>query len=426
MTLYQRRAFSLPELCCCVTTAIILVAIALPGLAAGNRSALVDRSMSNLRTLHSAHVLYAFDWNGRQFTIVDDEIGSYGNSPGAAFNNFYNENGGQGDADQHAPPILGWGNTVPAGQFVLFAYRTHPGGTVNTANCGLLIPFGFTGNPSVQRLGSSRLWNVRQFNQYVGGRFYDEAFYAPQDEIVNDSVTDLFDLPFEYADRAPSPQVGDIPAWAGYTMSASAMLNPIVMGSQTDGNWLDPWTAADGLGFESPGYFQAEFASLKTHMLEQHWLQNRTGDGCNPAFPVGGGAYTCEPYYFNHAIDSAPVTLFYDGHIRLLPNTEVKNADLALLAGGGNGVWNRTTPFGEDGYFNDLSFDIVELSHHVLTNDGILGRDTIDGAGAVPARFKVERRTSIIGGPDLWTDAPVKRSRHTDDLPFTSTSKSAE
>ena len=157
-------------------------------------------------------------------------------------------------------------------------------------------------------------------------------------------------------------------------------------------------------------------------MLEHHWLQNTVDEGCNRAFS-GASAYACEPFYFNHSIDSSPATLFYDGHVRLLPNTEVKTADLALLTAGGDGVWNRSTPLGDCGYYNEVAFDNVGLSHHVLTNDGILGRDTIDGAGAVPARFKVERRTSIIGGPDLWTDAPAKHGSPADDLIEVSTTR---
>ena len=73
------------------------------------------------------------------------------------------------------------------------------------------------------------------------------------------------------------------------------------------------------------------------------------------------------------------MTLFYDGHVRLLPNTEVFAADQQILkqTGGVDGLWHRGTPFGEDGYFISAGFDGVPLSHHILTTDGILGRDTL-------------------------------------------------
>ena len=230
-----RRGFSLPEVCCSLFATVLLTSIALPALAAGNSASLVDRSMTNLRSLHFAHVLYAFDWNGRQFTLVDDEITTFGTSPNSAFNNYYHENGGESEADQHPASILGWTASKSSGDFVLFAYRTHGGGFVNVANCGLLIPFGIGGNPSVERTGSSRLWNVRQFNQYVSGRFYDETFYAPQDDIVNDTVLSLLDESYEYVDGPTVPGAGDIPAWAGYSLSASAMFDPSIFRSPSTG-----------------------------------------------------------------------------------------------------------------------------------------------------------------------------------------------
>jgi hypothetical protein len=65
----------------------------------------------------------------------------------------------------------------------------------------------------------------------------------------------------------------------------------------------------------------------------------------------------------------------------LLSNLEVLLADSQVLSqtGGVDGLWHRGTPFGTDGYFISAGFDFVPLSHHVLTTDGILGRDTLGG-----------------------------------------------
>ena len=52
-------------------------------------------------------------------------------------------------------------------------------------------------------------------------------------------------------------------------------------------------------------------------------------------------------------------------------------ADGRLTAQVGYGLWSRDTPFGETGYFGNLSFDGTLVSHHVFTTDGILGRDTL-------------------------------------------------
>ena len=42
-----------------------------------------------------------------------------------------------------------------------------------------------------------------------------------------------------------------------------------------------------------------------------------------------------------------------------------------------DGLWHRGTPFGDDGYYIPFGYDGVPLSHHILTTDGILGRDTL-------------------------------------------------
>ncbi len=40
-------------------------------------------------------------------------------------------------------------------------------------------------------------------------------------------------------------------------------------------------------------------------------------------------------------------------------------------------LWSRDTPFGHDGYFIGSAFDFAETSYHILTVDGIRGRDTV-------------------------------------------------
>ncbi len=62
-------------------------------------------------------------------------------------------------------------------------------------------------------------------------------------------------------------------------------------------------------------------------------------------------------------------------------------ADSQVLSqtGGMDGLWHRGTPFGADGYVISSGFDFVPLSHHVLTTDGILGRDTLGGTVAAPS-----------------------------------------
>ena len=74
---------------------------------------------------------------------------------------------------------------------------------------------------------------------------------------------------------------------------------------------------------------------------------------------------------------SEPATLFYDGSTRLLPNAEALAADAQVLKQTGEGLWHRGTPFGANGFYGNFSFDGTIVSHHILTTDGILGRDTV-------------------------------------------------
>jgi hypothetical protein len=143
--------------------------------------------------------------------------------------------------------------------------------------------------------------------------------------------------------------------------------------------------------FRTPRYSQARYPELKTHVIEHHWLQNRRAE-CAPI--PGPGSYDgCTPYFFNHGMDSVPQVLFYDGHVASLGVREVLEADTRLKrqidAGfDDNGLWRKDTPMGNWGYFEELAWGyttfesyaadtIPKTSFHVLTNHGILGRDTM-------------------------------------------------
>ncbi len=43
----------------------------------------------------------------------------------------------------------------------------------------------------------------------------------------------------------------------------------------------------------------------------------------------------------------------------------------------GYGLWSRDTPFGTDGYFISDGYDFADTSYHILTTEGVRGRDTI-------------------------------------------------
>ncbi len=77
-----------------------------------------------------------------------------------------------------------------------------------------------------------------------------------------------------------------------------------------------------------------------------------------------------------------------------------------------DGLWHRGTPFGIGGYFIAEGFDGAPLSHHVLTTDGILGRDTFGGTSPMSSvlpwqpRPKAGNRRAIAAGRAIAAPAP--------------------
>jgi hypothetical protein len=240
--------------------------------------------------------------------------------------------------------------------------------------------------------------NLLPLHDYVNGRYHDPVFYAPKDTAKLLDVAPCFDTPDEFNGMIESCN----PGWSSYARSAAGMFCPEVMRSNAAGGFQDPWGLVLPDAFLSPGLFQATHPALKTMMIEHSWLQGPPSS-CNPAF------FGCTPYYFNQGLLSSPATLFYDGHVRLLPNTEAFAADQQVLAqtGGVDGLWHRGTPFGDDGYFIGLGWDGTDVSHHVLTTDGILGRDTVADVPVAAAPSRIGPR-ALLAAPLSRLPAPVQ------------------
>lgn len=383
-----QRGFTIVELLVVVSIISILVAILLPAMNKARDQARLTASQANLRNIGTAHVTYAAEWGDRQFTLVADSISSFGDSAGEAFVQYAIANGGSASEDDrhlwHPPIYLGWGYDPEDGSYGMWRYPMEPSAD-NIGNFGLAQPIVFEPTNGLEYFGSFRFVNARQFSQYMTGRFYDKVFYAPKDTVVVEAVGSCFDDPGEYCKNTDvHSDVGDIPAWSSYCFSPAAMFNPDVMRhyDPDDGSssgWQDPFSL--GSGFRSPSLSQSLFPNLKSHVLEHHWLQNKQGSECNSGFEPGtyGG---CEPYYFNHSWESTPVTLFYDGHIENIGIREATRADGRMRQQTGIdewGLWSQDTPWGTDGYLNEYGFDQAENGMHILTTDGIRGRDKMDG-----------------------------------------------
>jgi prepilin-type processing-associated H-X9-DG protein len=125
-------------------------------------------------------------------------------------------------------------------------------------------------------------------------------------------------------------------------------------------------------------------------MLEHHWLQN-TETGSNPGFSEGDDP----SWMFNQGYNSAPITLFFDGHVAMIGVSDAMEGDTRaqVMAEANNscnfcqsttagecqtGLWSRDTQWGADGYYGEYAYDtLVNTSYHVLTTDGLFGRDVM-------------------------------------------------
>jgi prepilin-type N-terminal cleavage/methylation domain-containing protein len=354
----RNRGFTIIELLVVVSIIALLVGILLPAIGKARDQAQLTRSQANMKQLGTALATYGAEYGDRQPTWITDNFSTYGNNAVAAFAGYQTSVG-----IAHPWAILGYG------QGVIWVWAL----AENT-----YLPF----NPAstTNKFGSFRLPNNRSVSTYLNGRFYDPVYYAPKDKAVMGSVERWFDHPDEYV----SSGVTGGQKFSSYCFSPAAMVSPDVLGLNrtTDLYYTDPWTI--GAGWRSPSFSQAQFPDLKTHMIEHHWLQNNKKT-CNPFF--ASGPYDgCQPYFFNGSIESAPVCLFYDGHIAAAGQRDAIEANKRVATQNGRpndgGLWSVNTvwagqyaDYGTGGYYTQAALDWTSTSYHILTIDGIKGRD---------------------------------------------------
>ena len=385
-----RRGFTIIELLVVVSIIGLLLALLVPAIGKARDGALQTQSLSNLRNLGAANASYGAAWSDRQLTMMYDDFAQHITSINATCGQQYFQRTGS------CPPslILGFGgysSTTCGSGYGLWAYWTPCEASVGSwATVSYQFPFCMAGSwGGDEGFGLWRLPNIRNFNQYVGGKFYDRAFYAPKDKVQLDRAAPAFERGDDFT------QICNIPGnWvpSTYAFSPAGMWSPEVFSSRTGclslGGNLPP-----GL-FRSPAASQAKFPELKTRMIEVLWLQNKEGPEFNPMF-----AGNSTPYFFNQCINSAPCTLFYDGHISIAGasdsmdgNAQVSaqnmDANMGMVEPGLYctntlnrlpGPWGNyggffTGPDGQSGA--NFNYDTeVNTSYHVFTTDGILGRD---------------------------------------------------
>jgi prepilin-type N-terminal cleavage/methylation domain-containing protein len=367
----RRYGFTIIELLVVVSIIALLIGILLPAISKARDQARLTMSQANLRNLAAALDAYSSEFADRQPTALIDSIGQYGGSSlMTKMGNYESQTG------VHHPHLWLGRSLIPSGTWARIYYNNEDTGW-------LYAPIDFSA-----RFGSFRfLHQTKVLNYYLNGRFYDPVYYAPKDTIPLDIVDITFDRPEEImfvVPGLPGDENGAEPGFSSYCFSPAAMYNPQVLAhpNQDGVGYKSPGSLPGA--YRSPGVSQARYPDLKTRMLEHHWLQNKRGPDCNPGFQPGHWD-GCEPYYFNHSIDSSPVTLFFDGHIGSIGVASAVRADQRMRQQSGDdawGLWSKDTPSGSDGYFQQYAFDqgILGAGHssfHIFTTDGILGRDIV-------------------------------------------------
>ncbi|MHC4827787.1 MAG: prepilin-type N-terminal cleavage/methylation domain-containing protein [Planctomycetota bacterium] len=355
----RSKGFTIIELLVVVSIIALLVGILLPAIGKARDNARVNQSKSNLRQMAVAHKTYAADWADRHLTVVRDNLGLYNGDVVAYNEQIYGETGNELRYELHPGIIAGLGYTSD-GRYVPWAYWS------TQANRVMYQPIGFPGGPGSEHWGWFRFAvQARPFNQYLNHRYQDPVYFAPKDRVILEPLEPCFDQPGEFVAYPTECN----PSWASYCLSPAGLYSPQVFSDDGSGLfWNAPWEMPTG--YKVPSFGQVKYPTLKTHMLEHHWLQNMKVP-CNAAFDG------CEPYYFNHSYQSMPVTLFYDGSVRIMSVLEAMSSDRRHVRQAGYGLWSRDTLFGDDGYLIADGYDFAEASFHILTTEGVLGRDTL-------------------------------------------------
>jgi len=388
----RNRGFTIIELLVVVSIIGLLLALLVPAIGKARDSALQTQSLSNLRNLGAACNNYGAAWSDRQLTLMYDDFAANITSLSKTCGKDYYAKTGS------CPPSLivgfgGYSSNACGSGYGLWAYWTPcQAGVGDWANVMYELPFVCTetwSDPGTDGNGLWRLPNIQNFNQYVGGKFYDKAFYAPKDKVNLDRAAPAFEKGDDYTQICNLPDKW-VPSTYGFSpagMWSSEVFNA-VNGVLNFGGSLPPAL------FRSPPASGARFPELKTRMLEVWWLQNKEGSEFNPKF---AGNYT--PYYFNESFTSAPCTLFYDGHISIAGAGDSMDGNATVTASNiesglamkepglfaSKTLSNMPGPWGTYGGFftgpdgkagADFNYDTqVNTSYHIFTVGGITGRD---------------------------------------------------
>jgi prepilin-type N-terminal cleavage/methylation domain-containing protein len=403
----RRKGFTIIELLVVVAVIGLLVAILLPAIGRARESAQSTQSQSNLRNIGSAAAVYSVDFQDRQWSPLPEDFGKLKNvaDPGEWTKWASSRCAGQLRLGKSASGDQGF--FIPNASAQQLCAPPPAGANIN--NLKAYFPCSFKNADG--NFGSFRLLNASSFSKYVGGRFYDDIFYAPKDLLVLDQVAAL---------KAEYPNDGDFYGTArstilsSYCWSPAAMWSPDVLSSKT--GFQNPMAPAAGRSvaglWRTPTANQAQYSELKTRVIEHSWLQNKPSNMIemtsgkwnmrgivNPdqLFKFGGRETfqtvgdqangMKQPWWFNEASMSLPNSLFFDGHVGPIGVLEAVESNKRVKARNTTAVKMFQGIYAE-GSVGDLGsapyqygcYDnqaAAGCAMHVLTVDGIMGRDML-------------------------------------------------
>lgn len=332
-----RRGLTIIETCVAIASVAVIMAMTTTVLA--TRRGGVD-AQAKLALLAQAHACYAADWNERQWSALPYDTGQFSN-PCSSYPACVPQQ------------LLGFDtNGALWGFFLGSGVCSQAGYPGSCGNWTMYVPLDFS-----QRYGAFRIPNTIGFREYVSQKFYSEEWFV-QDDPGYAAASALFGVPAEFTYSSASNNYTD----SSFCLSPAALFNPGVFRAREAGGYQSPTQFADS--YRTPSVTQCTHPSLKTRMCEYGWYRGAPADGL--AFTAG--------------LESSPYTMFFDGSVSSVRMADAQQQDFTVYDASPtkDGLWTRETPFGKFGWDPmDQRFEGRASGFHMLTRDGILGRDLL-------------------------------------------------
>ena len=369
----NNTGFTIVELLVVISIIALLISILVPAINKARENAGTTASKSNLHQLQTAMNTYSNDHDAKQFTTAPEDLSRYavGGNVNTAVRQWYDE------------VAVGGGNYFTG---MLLGDVPTEGGytTANWIQAVSIAPFTFgtdgqnlgefsavsASESDLHGLGSFRFPNCKQLANYTTGSPYSKVYFASKDAHTLQALSSCLDYPSTICLSSAVTGFGTqqirwfsaLPiAPSSYCLSPAAMVNPKVFDEPSS----HPISPGQGFkhpmefrsGYRAPAMDQAKYASLKTHMMEHHWLQNKgEAQECAPDFGDynhwmgkevgfdGDNGDECVQFLFNCDNRSTPVTAFYDGSVAMLNMGKAVEDGKKAIGGDTPYLWHWETP----------------------------------------------------------------------------------